>query len=117
MKTALIALLAAALVACAPTRLLVDASRTDMNRYEADLADCRQIAGEAPGAGTGAAAGAVAGYLLGRVLAATLGARNSAPAGRASAIAGAVSGGAAGAKGESDVVRRCLQGRGHNPLN
>src|SRR5882672_7111553 len=59
-RLALVAI-ALGLAACA-YRPIVDPKRSDMARYETDLAECRQIAEQAPGPGTGAAVGAAVGY-------------------------------------------------------
>jgi len=55
-RLALVAI-ALGLAGCA-YRPIVDPKRSDMARYETDLAECRQIAEQAPGPGTGAAASA-----------------------------------------------------------
>src|SRR5213080_1709239 len=50
-RLALVAI-ALGLAGCA-YRPIVDPKRSDMARYETDLAECRQIAEQAPGPGTG----------------------------------------------------------------
>ena len=119
MKNLILAVLSlVALSACAPTRPLVDPSRTDMNAYERDLLACQQLSGEVPGVGTGAAGGAAVGYLLGTVLCRTMGGGSACSSfARGTAVAGAASGAASGAREESYTVKQCLRGRGYNPLN
>src|SRR5438876_8916176 len=70
-RLALVAI-ALGLAGCA-YRPIVDPKRSDMARYETDLAECRQIAEQAPGPGTGAAVGAAVGYGVGQVFARTTG--------------------------------------------
>jgi outer membrane lipoprotein SlyB len=111
-------LLAGALVAGCAWRPMVDPKNTDMARFETDLAECRQIAEQGPGAGGGAAVGAVAGYALGQVVARTTGHANVAnEAGRGAAVIGGAKGAGAGAQGKRAVIRNCLAGRGHRVLN
>ena len=86
-------------------------------QYYQDLNECRAHAGEVAGPGTTAAVGAGIGFGLGFVLCAALGGRDCSSTGRATAVMGAASGGAAGARDESQVVRNCLIGRGHQVLN
>src|SRR6266699_2616742 len=93
-RLALVAI-ALGLAGCA-YRPIVDPKRSDMARYETDLAECRQIAEQAPGPGTGAAVGAAVGYGAG------LGAAGG--AGRAE-------------RDQRQVIRNCMTGRGHAVLN
>ena len=88
-RLALVAI-ALGLAGCA-YRPIVDPKRSDMARYETDLAECRQIAEQAPGPGTGAAVGA--------------------------AVLGAAGGAGRGARDERQVIRNCMIGRGHAVLN
>jgi outer membrane lipoprotein SlyB len=109
--------LAIAIGACA-YRPVVDPKRSDMARYESDLAECRSIAEKAPGAGTGAAVGAVGGYAVGQVLARTTGNSNRAnQTGRGAAVHGAASGAGAGAKSKNQIIKNCMSGRGHAVLD
>ena len=114
-RLALVAI-ALGLAGCA-YRPIVDPKRSDMARYETDLAECRQIAEQAPGPGTGAAVGAAVGYGVGQVLARTTGARNPYYGARGAAVLGAAGGAGRGARDERQVIRNCMIGRGHAVLN
>ncbi len=111
-------LLALALVAgCAGggSKPIVDPAGVDMGRYQADLAECQQIAQQVDQkAGAGAAGGAVVGGLIGAIT----GDSNRV---KRSAGVGAVLGGAKGAgatQRERDlVVKNCLRNRGYTVLN
>ena len=85
--------------------------------FQADLAECRQIAEQAP-AGGKVAGGAGVGALVGAGLAVATG--HSEAAGHA-AGGGAVIGGARGAalshREKRMIVRNCLKGRGYAVLN
>src|SRR2546423_15428276 len=91
--------IALCLAGCA-YRPIVDPKRSDMARYETDLAECRQIAEQAPGPGTGAAVGAAVGYGVGQGLARTTGARNPNYGARAGAGLGPAGGARPGARPE-----------------
>jgi outer membrane lipoprotein SlyB len=111
-------IVAALVTAGCAWRPMVDPKHTDMARFETDLAECRQIAEQGPGAGGGAAVGAAAGYALGQVVARTTGHANVAnEAGRGAAVIGGAKGAGAGAQGKRAVIRNCLAGRGHRVLN
>ena len=73
MKPLAVVLISVALGACAGPnyRPMIDAQGVDLNRYEADLAQCQQYAGQVAGAATQAAIGAGIGALLSGALAAT----------------------------------------------
>lgn len=85
--------------------------------YAQDLAECQQYAEQLADPATAAAVGTGGGYALGRVFARTMRATNGAETGRASAIVGALSAAASAAQARANVVRRCLEGRGHRVLN
>ena len=108
--------IALGLAGCA-YRPIVDPQRSDMSRYESDLAQCRQIAEQAPGPGTGAAVGAAVGYGIGQVLARTTGARNPNYGARGAAVLGAAGGAGRGEREQRQVIRNCMTGRGHAVLN
>src|SRR5687768_13157316 len=114
----LILVLAALLISGCAYRPIVDPARSDMARFDSDLAECRQIAEQGPGAGGGAAVGAVAGYAVGQLAARATG--HSAVAnevGRGGAVVGGAKGAGAGARGKRAMIRNCLTGRGHAVLN
>ncbi|MBC3807029.1 hypothetical protein H8K52_06685 [Undibacterium seohonense] len=72
-RLAICALIAAfTLSACATTgvnyRPIVDTKNVDMNKFEADLGECRQYAAQTAGAAERAAAGAAAGAIFGALL-------------------------------------------------
>ena len=109
--------LALAAAGCA-WRPMVDPKTTDMARFETDLAECKQIAEQGPGAGAGAAGGAAVGYALGQVVARTTGNSHVAnEAGRGAAVIGGAKGAGSGAEAKRSVIRNCLSGRGHKVLN
>jgi len=108
--------IALGLAGCA-YRPIVDPKRSDMARYETDLAECRQIAEQAPGPGTGAAVGAAVGYGVGQVFARTTGARNPNYGARGGAVLGAAGGASHGARDQRQIIRNCMSGRGHAVLN
>ncbi len=94
---------------------IVDPAGVDMGRYQADLADCQQIAKQVDQkAGAGAAGGAVVGGLIGAIT-------GDSDRVKRSAGVGAVLGGARGAgatQRERDVVvKNCLRNRGYRVLN
>ena len=98
-------------------RPIVDVKGVDMNKFEGDLIECRQYAVQVAGAGEGAAAGAVAGALFGALLAAAAGVKyDRASIARVGAVSGAVSGAAEGEKGQRNIIRTCLTGRGYSVL-
>lgn len=97
---------------------IVDRQGVDMNRYVADLAECRSYADgvdpaerAAVAAAGGAAVGGVVGVIAGD---------NRESAARGAAI-GAVAGGVRGARQARQeinmIVRNCLVGRGYRVLN
>jgi outer membrane lipoprotein SlyB len=99
-------------------RPIVDTKGVDLNRYEADLVECRQYANETWNAQQGAAGGAVAGALFGAAIGAVLGVRGSDLARIAGATA--ITGGARGAgqayRSQTDIVKVCMAGRGYRVL-
>lgn len=117
MKTIAVCLISATLCGCASTyRPLVDPRPGQtMARYESDLAECRQFASQVPGVGTGAAVGAVAGSVLSLAISAIFGntGRALTQAAAAGAVLGGVGGAVNGGESETDVIRRCMVGRGY----
>ena len=119
MKRTLVIAISVFLTACAGAnyRPMIDSRNVDMNKYEMDLRDCQQYAGQVAGAGEHAAIGAAVGAGLGYLLGRAAGARYDAAAtGRVGAVAGAASGGAQGEMSQRDVIRRCMSGRGYSVL-
>lgn len=119
MKRTISIALVLTLTACAGAnyRPLVDSQGVDMNRYESDLQNCQQYAGQVGGAGENAAIGAGIGAALSFALAAIGG--NRYDRGRSAAggaLLGAVSGAGAGENSQRDVIRRCMSGRGYRVL-
>lgn len=102
------------------TRVVVDWSQIDdNNRYYQDLAQCRALSEEVPGAGQSAAAGAVGGALFGALVGVLIGdsgdfALQGAGLG---AVSGAAGGAGHGAINRDEVMKNCLRGRGYNVLN
>jgi uncharacterized protein YcfJ len=94
---------------------IIDPEGVDMAQFDADVAECEQIASQVEEkAGGQAAGGAVVGGLVGAIV----GGRSSAVVG---AGVGAVGGGARGAAGtqheKNRVVKNCLRNRGYKILN
>jgi len=86
-------------------------------RFDADLAECRQIA-EGGGGGGHVAGGAAGGAVVGGALAVATGRpdRIGQAAGGGAVIGGARGAGASGRE-KREIVRNCLKGRGHAVLN
>lgn len=107
----------AALAACTTTgEIIIDERGVNMQRYEADLADCETYA-EQVRTGQKAAKGAASGAAVGGAIG---GVRNGGDVGEGAAV-GAISGTVKGLnEGERDqvrVVKNCLRGRGYRVLN
>ncbi|HYN13168.1 MAG TPA: glycine zipper family protein [Burkholderiales bacterium] len=118
MTKAMIAVLGCVVLSGCAYRPIVDPARSDMARFESDLAECRQIAEQAPGPGAGAVVGAAAGYAVGQVAARATGHSGVAnEAGRGGAVIGGAKGAGGGARSKRGVIRNCLTGRGHAVLN
>ena len=109
-------LLVALLVACSSSPgPIIDTKGVDMARYHADLQDCEGFAeqvrieqGMAKGAVAGGAAGAATGAVLGESVGEYAG---------VGAVAGATKSGIRGDREKSQVVKRCMRGRGYKVLN
>ena len=95
-------------------RPLVD-SGVSRGSYEADLADCQQLAAQRPAAQQ-TAGGAAVGAVLGGLLAAAVGLRGNDVARVAAwgAANGGLQGAAVGSAQQRDIVDRCMAGRGYN---
>jgi uncharacterized protein YcfJ len=119
-----LATLFALLVSCAGYRPVIDpASVQDQQRYQADLAECQEIARLNSNTGASAAGGAVVGGAIGAGLGAIISAIFGGNVGEGAA-AGAVLGGTQGAIGGAatgedkyrQIYANCLRGRGYNVL-
>ena len=94
---------------------IVDTKGVDMVRYRADLADCEGYAeqvrieqGMVKGAAAGGAVGAATGAIVGESVGEYAG---------VGAVAGAAKSGIRGDREKSQVVKRCMRGRGYKVLN
>ena len=114
---ALFFLAAAALLAACSSQPgpIVDTQGVDMPRYYADLSDCqgygdqvRIEAGMARGAAAGGAVGAATGAILNE---------DALEYGGVGAVYGAAKSGQIGEQEKSQVVKRCMRGRGYRVLN
>jgi len=103
---------------CAPVgyRPIVD-SGTSRGSYEADLADCQNLAGRRPAAARAAGA-ATAGAALGALFALAVGLRGEDVAHVAawSATSYGIAGGVEGSEEQRAIVSRCLAGRGYHVI-
>jgi outer membrane lipoprotein SlyB len=103
--------------------IIIDGKGKDRGQVLQDGEECAAIAQETNPAGraaAGAVAGAVVGALLGAVIFRASGVSGNAGAGygaAAGAIGGAGDGAAGGAHDYRTVLRNCMIGRGHRPLN
>jgi Glycine-zipper domain len=138
MRTLVVVILALCAAACSSDPI-VDMKGVDEERYEQDLAECRQYAdqvdvarsaggGALLGAAGGAAVGAVVGAITGRpgtgaAVGAVVGAITGRPGtgaavgGGAGGTSGLFAGGASGANKKERIVRNCLRGRGYSVLD
>jgi hypothetical protein len=123
-KIAILSTLLALAASCAGYRPVIDpASVQDQERFQADLAECQNIARWNTDTGASAAGGAVVGGAIGAGLGAAIAGIFGGNVGEGIA-AGAVLGGAQGAlggtaAGESryqQIYANCMRGRGYNVL-
>lgn len=104
------------LTACTYNPVIDPKTSAHPENYQADLAECRQIAEQAPkgaalaGAGVGAALGAGVAVASGHP-----GAAGQAAGG--GAVIGGARGGSASNREKRMIVRNCLKGRGYAVLN
>jgi uncharacterized protein YcfJ len=94
---------------------IIDTKGVDMTVYEQDLTECREYADQVDtktGTAKGAAAGGATGGAVGAISGGSVG--KSAGVG---AVLGAASSAVKGSNQKSDVVKRCLRGRGYKVLN
>jgi outer membrane lipoprotein SlyB len=136
MKKPLVALIAAGLITpgCAhpplnpdtvvlSSGIIIEAKGKDRQAVISDGSECAGIADATHPQGraaAGALAGAVVGALFGALLyrSAGLSGNSGATSGAgAGALGGATGGAAAGAQDYKTVLRNCMAGRGHRPLN
>jgi hypothetical protein len=111
-------LLVLALAACAYRPVVDSKTSAHPERYETDLADCRELAKQGANPGGSAAGGALIGAGVGAAFAAATGNRDA--AGRAAgggAVLGGAKGAGSGADEQKNIVRNCMKGRGHAVLN
>lgn len=119
---AVLSLCGLALAGCGDDRPIVDMKGVDQQRYEQDVAECREIADQV-GVGNSAASGGLLGAIGGAAVGAAVGAVTGSPGTGASI--GAAGGGAGGVfqgarSGQTKqerVLRNCLKGRGYRVLD
>ena len=121
MRILVVVILALCTAACS-SGPIVDMKGVDQERYEHDLAECRQYADQvdvARSAGGGALLGAAGGAAVGAVVGAITGSPGTGAAvgGGAGGTSGLFAGGASGANKKERVVRNCLRGRGYSVLD
>jgi len=107
------------LVGCGAHRPVIDPKTSaHPERYETDLAECQQLAHQAPGAGAGAAGGAAIGAAIGAGVAVASGHKASAgQAAGGAAVLGGAKGAGSGTQEQRHMVSSCLKGRGYAVLN
>ncbi len=94
---------------------IVDTKGVDMAKYHADLEDCEGFAEQVKierGMARGAAAGGAVGAATGAILSENVGEYAG-----VGAVAGAAKSGIKGDQEKSQVVKRCMRGRGYKVLN
>ena len=94
---------------------IVDTKGVDMSRYYADLDDCKGYGDQVrieDGMARGAAAGGAVGAATGAILDESVGEYAG-----VGAVAGAAKSGIRGDRERSEVVKRCMRGRGYRVLN
>lgn len=116
MRIPLIPLLFTLLAGCSSAPgPIVDTKGVNMTRYHEDLADCEGYAEQVDigsGVAKGAAAGGVVGAATGAILSESVG-----EFGGVGAVAGATKSAIRGDREKSQVVKRCMRGRGYKVLN
>src|SRR5204862_7469983 len=107
------------LAGCGAHRPVIDPKTSaHPERYESDLAECQQLAQQAPGAGAGAAGGAAIGAAIGAGVAVASGHKTSAgQAAGGAAVLGGAKGAGSGAQERHHMVSTCMKGRGYSVLN
>ena len=118
MRVALPLLLALSLAACAYRPVVDPKTSAHPERYEADLAECRQLAEQGAHPGGSAAGGALVGAGVGAAFAVATGHKDAVgQAAGGGAVLGGAKGAGSGANEERAIVRNCMKGRGHAVLN
>lgn len=112
-----LALISVFAVSGCASKPIIDTAGVDMQQYQADLADCEQVANQVPtdemvvaSAGFGAFIGALFGLVTGDASAVAYGAGWG-------AVSGASSGGLNADQEKSTVTKNCLYNRGYAVLN
>lgn len=96
-------------------KVIIDPQGVDMDQFQRDLAECRQLAEQVtPQTGEGAVGGAVVGGLLGAIAGDQRAAERGAGVG---AVVGGAKGAGATRQEKEKVVRNCLLNRGYKILN
>ena len=97
------------------TKIVVDPHNVDMEAYQIDLVQCRQIAMQVESkAGKGLVAGAAVGAIAGDIVGGRDKTRKGAKLG---ALGGTVRGAAATKRERTRVIKNCLRHRGYAVLN
>lgn len=97
------------------SKVIVDPHGSDMSHYQADLAECRQLAEQVDSkVGKGIVGGAVVGGVAGEIVGEG---RRTAVGAKLGALGGAVRGGRATRRERDRVVKNCLRNRGYKVLN
>ena len=98
-------------------RPIIDTANVDLNVLEKDITECQQFAKQKASAAQSALAAAAVGAAFGAVLAAAAGSEYSKEkTARVGAVTAAAKGAASGEKGQREIIRKCLAGRGYNVL-
>lgn len=96
-------------------KVIIDPMGVDMGRYQANLAECKQLSEQVePKAGAGIVGGAVVGGVVGEIVGGGNRTRIGAQLG---ALKGGLRGGAATKHERTRVVKNCLRHRGYRVLN
>ena len=105
---------AVALTGCSRhSKIIIDPHGVNMEVYQADLAECKQLAEQVePKAAAGIVGGAIVGTVVGRILGGS-GDRT----GKLGALSGGLKGASATKRERTRVVRNCLRNRGYQILN
>jgi len=115
--TCCVSLLCCLMATACASKPVIDTAGVDMEQYQADLADCEQVASQVDAeamvvqsAGLGALIGALFGLVTGDSSAVGYGAGWG-------AVSGATSGGLNADQEKSNVTKNCLYNRGYAVLN